>query len=353
MLQHMDQVLDDGMPKSPRSVEETSTRADTDVIGLEEDQSSATTEQFLELVDVSVADSTTQESSVSAAKCRFSLNPKAPAFAPSQTLMNEHIDPYATAHHVNLAFVIPVVPAFVVHTQAVMNEQVDVLLAALSPETNLTSHGSMTPPDHERPQFPCQEAILPEFACQEAILPQFSCQLPVLRKSAKQSSRCKASLSSSNRRSDTMKAQLEALQLEDPATVFIARGINKLGFSSAKTLKTHFSRYGEVKAIYAPPSRVKSMHGYGEGRQTEAHWRLRAAPLGFIVMKSAEATAQILAEGPEQEVNGVAVRVQPFQRHAAHACTKEIASSGDEDAAEVCDGVVEHEGTRGPSAEAT
>lgn len=116
---------------------------------------------------------------------------------------------------------------------------------------------------------------------------------------------------------DTMKAQLQALQLEDPATVFIARRINKLGFSSADHLRTYFSRYGEVKDVYVSHSRVKSLRPLGERRvPNDAHWRLRAAALGFLVMVSAEARAQILREGPEHIINSVAVRVHSFHRRS-------------------------------------
>lgn len=115
--------------------------------------------------------------------------------------------------------------------------------------------------------------------------------------------------------SETMKAQLQALQLEDPATVFIARRINKLGFSSAEILRAYFSLYGPVKNVYVSHSRVKSLKPLqGERRSSDAHWRLRAAALGFVVMSSADATARILAEGPEHVVNGVTVRLQPFHR---------------------------------------
>jgi hypothetical protein len=114
----------------------------------------------------------------------------------------------------------------------------------------------------------------------------------------------------------TMKEQLEALRLEDPSRVFIARRINKLGFASAELLKANFSQYGQVKCVLVSHSRVKSFvaqgrrcHGSGE------HQRLRAAGLGFVVMSSAEDTARILAEGPEHFINGVGVQLKPFQRY--------------------------------------
>jgi len=218
--------------------------------------------------------------------------------------MNENMDFFAAACPFQLD---PAAPAFVIPSQALTTEQ-----------------DFMAPPGLEGYNVPPAQ------------------QLPAQKKSTRQG---KTSTNSHNRRGDTMKAQLEELQNEDPSAVFIARGINKLGFSSAKTLKAHFSRYGEVKEIYAPPSRVKSMHGYGEGRQTEAHWRLRAAPIGFIVMKSAEVVAEIFADGLEQNLNGVAIRLQPFARHA---CAKETAST-DENELESSDAVEERGQTLRPS----
>lgn len=113
-------------------------------------------------------------------------------------------------------------------------------------------------------------------------------------------------------RADTMKFQLQELQLEDPASVFIARGINKLGFDSPDILKAHFSQYGKVKGVYVSHSRVKSTRT-GGGSETSVHWRLRAALTGFVVMDSAEDTLRILEEGPTQEVEGVTVRLQKFE----------------------------------------
>jgi len=130
---------------------------------------------------------------------------------------------------------------------------------------------------------------------------------------------------------DTMKQQLQALQLEDPATVFIARRINKLGFSSADHLRAYFSHYGEVKDVYVSHSRVKSMRPLGERRMPDGtHWRLRAAALGFLVMTTAEARTRILVEGPEHTVNNVVVRVHPFHRRSyADVSDPEDADEGD------------------------
>mmetsp|Transcript_30511 Transcript_30511/g.91637 ORF Transcript_30511/g.91637 Transcript_30511/m.91637 type:complete len:580 (+) Transcript_30511:87-1826(+) len=109
--------------------------------------------------------------------------------------------------------------------------------------------------------------------------------------------------------SNTMKSQLQALQQEAPETVFIARRINKLGFTSAERLRSHFGSYGQVKCVHVSHSRVKTM-------RPDTHWRMRAASLGFVVMVSPEATARILAEGPEHLVGEVLIRVHTFRRHS-------------------------------------
>uniref|UniRef100_A0A7S4VIJ3 RRM domain-containing protein n=1 Tax=Alexandrium monilatum TaxID=311494 RepID=A0A7S4VIJ3_9DINO len=106
----------------------------------------------------------------------------------------------------------------------------------------------------------------------------------------------------------TMKLQLQALQNEDPSTVFIARRINKLGFTSADTLRSYFSKYGEVKCVYVSHSRVKSV-------RPDTYWRMRAAALGFVVMFSQRATASILADGPDHLVGDTTIQVHTFHRH--------------------------------------
>jgi hypothetical protein len=104
----------------------------------------------------------------------------------------------------------------------------------------------------------------------------------------------------------TMKAQLQALRGEDLRAVFIARQINKIGFSSAEVLRAHFTQYGPVKDVLVAHSRVKDF------RQT-GHSRVRPAGLGFIVMEKAADTAKIMTDGPEHVVRGVTVRVQEFR----------------------------------------
>jgi len=113
----------------------------------------------------------------------------------------------------------------------------------------------------------------------------------------------------------TMKSQLQALQCQDPGSIFIARRINRLGFSSPEQLRAHFRRFGEVAAVHVAHSLVKSARQPGAAHGGEAHRRQRPAALGFVVMSSCEAAQLILAEGPEHTVNGVKITVQAFHRH--------------------------------------
>lgn len=127
---------------------------------------------------------------------------------------------------------------------------------------------------------------------------------------------------------DTMKSQLQALQLEEPSTIFIARRINKLGFASAELLRLYFQKFGPVKGVYVSHSRVKSLRSVGGGRPQDTCWRLRAAGLGFVVMQTTEATSRILAEGPRHMVNGVSVQVHTFSRRS---CSGEDTEQNDAD----------------------
>lgn len=125
---------------------------------------------------------------------------------------------------------------------------------------------------------------------------------------------------------ESMRLHLQALQLEDPETVFIVRRINKLGFSSAAMLRKHFSRYGQVKAVHVSHSRVKA--------QSNRQWRLRAAALGFIVMKSKDVRAQILAEGGEHCVDGVSLLLQPYHSLPVGEDTNSAEHGGADDASQ-------------------
>lgn len=120
-------------------------------------------------------------------------------------------------------------------------------------------------------------------------------------------------------RSDSLKAQLQALQREEPATVFMVQHISELGFSSADQLREYFARYGAVKDVYASHSCVKS-------RQPGVQWCMRAAALGFVVMQATEAVSQILADGPEHVVNGIEIKVNAYRRKAGDEAGKGVMS---------------------------
>lgn len=127
----------------------------------------------------------------------------------------------------------------------------------------------------------------------------------------------------------TMKEQLEALQGEDPTCVFVARRINKMGFSSAEILRFHFSLYGPVKDVLVAHSRVKSFQPSSRRRpKAGEHQRLRAAGLAFVVMASADDTARILADGSEHCVNGVNIQLHAFLKKFAEG---EIEDPDDDD----------------------
>lgn len=263
---------------------------------------------------------------------RYDLNPKAPAFVPYHALMNEQVDAMAAALDPNFELT---GTTSTCTTGTPLDEQVGGILSSMCNAASLVPPGlepspdwlhmaSLMPPGLE-PQ-PDWLPLLPSvdvFSLPESMRPQTGSKGGRKGKNARQKKGSPSGANSSERKgSHTMKAQLQALQSEDPATIFIARGINKLGFSSAEILRAHFGQYGKVRGIYVSHSRVKTSHGMEVPLNTTAndatvHRRSRAGPLGFVVMKHAEAAARILAEGPEQNVNGVTVRLQPFHRHEA------------------------------------
>mmetsp|Transcript_18396 Transcript_18396/g.36076 ORF Transcript_18396/g.36076 Transcript_18396/m.36076 type:complete len:202 (-) Transcript_18396:188-793(-) len=131
----------------------------------------------------------------------------------------------------------------------------------------------------------------------------------------------------------TMKAQLQALQQQDPACVFIARRINKLGFSSPDQLRAYFGRFGEVASVHVAHSLVKSTRIINNGRTAESHYRQRPAALGFVVMRSPEATTKILTGGIDHVVNGIRITVQTFHRHNQVCVEGDDASGSDSEVA--------------------
>lgn len=107
---------------------------------------------------------------------------------------------------------------------------------------------------------------------------------------------------------DTLVSHLARLQNEDPACVFVARGIAKLGFRSKEFLHSHYSRFGKVSSIFTAHSKTKL------ARDSPGAFRTRPGSLGLVTMATAEAVQQILALGERQEVAGHGIQIQPFRR---------------------------------------
>mmetsp|Transcript_140167 Transcript_140167/g.247725 ORF Transcript_140167/g.247725 Transcript_140167/m.247725 type:complete len:577 (+) Transcript_140167:67-1797(+) len=117
---------------------------------------------------------------------------------------------------------------------------------------------------------------------------------------------------------ETLRTHLRELQKVEPEQVVLVRKINRLGFESPAALRAHYSKYGKVERVLVAHSHVKS-----QNRRFAA--RLRPSGLGFVVMSKKEEADAILAEGPEQVVEGgpdhagAAIRVQRFQRRSEDA----------------------------------
>merc|ERR1719399_371531 len=107
----------------------------------------------------------------------------------------------------------------------------------------------------------------------------------------------------------TLSTSLRILEAEDPDCLLIVRRISKLGFKATRSLKKHFSAYGPV---------VKVLLAHSTARQyCDQQFLVKRRPsnLGFIQMGTAEAVKLVLAEGLSQEICGVSVVVQRFERH--------------------------------------
>jgi len=111
----------------------------------------------------------------------------------------------------------------------------------------------------------------------------------------------------------TLRMHLRSLINIDSGRVLIVRKINRLGFASQAVLHEHFSWYGVVERVLVAHSRVKSTSAADKSASPVSS-RLRPSGLGFIVMSRAADAQAILANGSEQPVNGIMVRLQQFQR---------------------------------------
>jgi len=122
----------------------------------------------------------------------------------------------------------------------------------------------------------------------------------------------------------TIKSQLQALELEDAMTVFVVRGVSKLGLNAGDALRDYFGYYGVVKAVHAPATPKKcgskkvqnaKQHHHvedvsGRGRQTRAPGRC------FVVMSTADERNGILESAAEHLIQNVKVTIAPFTKSA-------------------------------------
>lgn len=108
----------------------------------------------------------------------------------------------------------------------------------------------------------------------------------------------------------TMKNQLQALDLEDPDVVIIARGISKLGLSADETIRRFFGKVGNVKAVYIPHTfkkkALKRTSLEPQPREPRAPGRC------FIVMSSPTERTKILSEATQYLVDDVEVTLEAF-----------------------------------------
>lgn len=105
----------------------------------------------------------------------------------------------------------------------------------------------------------------------------------------------------------TLSSHLMEVSSLDPARVFVARQIHKLGFQSREKLWQHFSEHGKVLRVLVADKRVKAFPGANGQRKT------RPGGLGLIVMKSDESVNAILALGSEQNIDGHHVIIEPYE----------------------------------------
>jgi len=111
----------------------------------------------------------------------------------------------------------------------------------------------------------------------------------------------------------TLRIHLESLLSVDSNRVFIVRKINRLGFASETLLLGHFSWYGVVERVLVAHSRAKRVCASTGGGSVSL--RLRPSGLGSVVMSRVVDAQAILAHGSEQQINGVLIHVQQFERH--------------------------------------
>jgi len=108
---------------------------------------------------------------------------------------------------------------------------------------------------------------------------------------------------------ESLRSHLKDLASIPNEKVLMLRRINRLGLESHAPLQEHFSQFGTVERVMVAPTRAKAKPG-----QTKA--RVRAAPLGFLVMSTVEGAQAALKLGAEHIVQGECIGVHQFSSHS-------------------------------------
>jgi len=108
---------------------------------------------------------------------------------------------------------------------------------------------------------------------------------------------------------ESLRSHLKDLASIPNERVLMLRRINRLGLESHAPLQEHFSQFGTVERVMVAPTRAKAKPG-----QTKA--RVRAAPLGFLVMSTVEGAQAALKLGAEHVVQGECIGVLQFSSHS-------------------------------------
>jgi len=108
---------------------------------------------------------------------------------------------------------------------------------------------------------------------------------------------------------ESLATYLKDLAFVDNARVLMVRKINRLGLNSKGPLTEHFSKFGNVTRVMVAPTRSRAQFGQSKAR-------VRPAPLGFVLMGTAEEAAAVLKAGSEQVVQGECLGVFPFSSHS-------------------------------------
>jgi hypothetical protein len=131
----------------------------------------------------------------------------------------------------------------------------------------------------------------------------------------------------------TLRTHLEELRFVNEDCIFVARRINKLGFTSREILKMHFSWYGEVTRVLVAHSKANTM-------LDQSNKKFRPGGLGLIVMKTAASVKAILAT-EDHIIAGHKIKAEKFMRHAVEqstdagsSCLRSSDGSGPSDASQ-------------------